>query len=78
MKLLYNFGNIFNFIQTLNFRPSISSRRNQKKTYYLALFGSLAYATTTIDGSTADLTAPKAEQEVDIKSYKLIRYSSNH
>ena len=29
----------------------------------------MAYATTTIDGNTADLAAPKPEQEVDIKSF---------
>ena len=31
----------------------------------------MAYATTAIDGSTADLAAPKPEQEVDIKSFKV-------
>merc|ERR1711953_1140591 len=54
-------------------------KEKMKLLYNFALFGSLAYATTTIDGSTADLTAPKAEQEssVAVKDASEIKKNEN-
>merc|ERR1712126_764621 len=41
-------------------------KEKMKLLYNFALFGSLAYATTTIDGSTSELAASKTEPESSV------------
>merc|ERR1712131_359557 len=43
-----------------------SKKEKMKLLYNFALFGSLAYATTTIDSNTADLAATKTEPESSV------------